>query len=393
MLSRFAPQSFPWVSIADQELWVAEAFNCSQTCSWYGGDKQAAGTASLDEDADVLFASSPDQQSGGEPETFFASDEEASSFGSRNQKKSEDELFYSSDGDERARKRARHAPRQWDSAKFLEKEVCGRALAALLGIGGSTFERIRRGEAACTNDARKPLQKHPTFGFSLRGDTGKVWEEIVMFFYHIYHTSAEVMPTGWHTIKERGAQPLETPFPEDCQNAGANAEELQRLVNSIGRTLNTFATDVDCQMIGPGTFAGPRRCLQHGNRTDLFWEYLAFAESRKVKPASYNTYMRVANSVLGPGLRDGHLRFRKQSEHAQCDYCFQARERIRKAKSKEVKLAEERELVRHRLAQWLDRQCYWAFRSMSQAYFVDLVANGQRLAIFHITSLPMEPLA
>ena len=185
MLSRFAPQSFPWVSIADQELWVAEAFNCSQTCSWYGGDKQASGTASLDEDADVLFASSPDQQSGGEPETFFASDEEASSFGSRNQEKSEDELFYSSDGDERARKRARHAPRQRDSAKFLEKEVCRRALAALLGIGGSTFERIRRGEAAYTNDARKPLQKHPTFGFSSRGDTGKVWEEIVMFFYHI----------------------------------------------------------------------------------------------------------------------------------------------------------------------------------------------------------------
>ena len=54
MLSRFAPQSFPWVSIADQELWVAEAFNCSQTCSWYGGDKQASGSASLDEDADVF---------------------------------------------------------------------------------------------------------------------------------------------------------------------------------------------------------------------------------------------------------------------------------------------------------------------------------------------------
>lgn len=214
-----------------------------------------------------------------------------------------------------------------------------------------------------------------------------MWEEIVMFFFHLYHSAAEVMPTNWLSMQEKGAE-IETPFPEDSPESLNKAEELQRLVNSIGRTLNTFHTDIDCQLIGPGTFAGPRKCLPHGSRTDVFWEYCAFAESRGMQAASYNTFMKVANSIMKPGLRDGHLRFRKPGEHAQCDFCFQARERIREARSADAKLAEERELARHRLSQWQDRQIYWSFRSMSQTFFSDLLAaNGALGSAPNVTTL------
>lgn len=352
---------------------MAQQFNCSQTHTF------ACSEQAVDDVDSSVFCES--ESEGPQSETLRATDDELDDDKKDN---ADGEVFFSSSDESEAypeqpaQKRQRYNQRSNESAKFLGKPVCRRALAALLGIGGSTLQRLRGGESAYTQNARKPLAKHPTFGFAIRGETGKVWEQIVMFFYFLYHSAAEVMPTNWLTIKQAGSKQVETPFPEDDASSENRLEDLQRLVNSIGRTLNTFTTDVECQMIGPGTFAGPRRCLQHGSRTDLFWEYMAFCQSRSIAQASYSTFMKVASSIMKPGLRDKHLMFRKKSEHAQCDFCFNATERIRKARSADLKMAEERELVRHRLAQWQDRQCYWAFRSMSQAYFSNAIVSNDR---------------
>ena len=353
-----------------QEAWATEAFNCTQAYNLGHGLQHDHDVA--DDDGEI-FEESTSQASDGS-RLFFASDDEA-----RLEDLEGENIFYASDAEEEQHEPKKKRPRKTDQASFLGKPVCRRALASLVGLGGSTLEKLRHGEPAFTNNRRKPLAKHPTFGFALRGETNQVWEQIVMFFFHLYHTAAEVMPTNWHTIQEAGRQAFfETPFPEDDAQSVDKSEEMQRLVNAIGRTLNTSMTDVECQMIGPGTFAGPRRCLQHACRTDLYWEYLAYAEARGAHQASYGTFMKVANTIIKPGLRDGHLKFRKPGEHAQCDFCFQARERIRAARSTDAKLAEERELVRHRLSQWQDRQCYWALRSMSQTYFSQLLAADAR---------------
>lgn len=346
---------------------MTQAFNCTEARDW----EKAPGTSN-NEDNELLYESSSND---GDPDVFYASDADC--------RDHESEMFYSSDEEgplpaEPSQKRARYNPRRQDPVLFLGKPVCRRALSSLIAIGGSTLQKLRAGESAYTNNVRKPLQKHPQFGFSLRGDTGMVWEEIVMFFFHLYHSAAEVMPTNWHSIKEAGSQAFETPFPEDDADGVDKSEDLQRLVNAIGRTLNTYLTDVDCQLIGPGTFRGPRRCLQHGCRTDLYWEYVAYAEFRGIKPASLSTFMKVANTIIKPGLRDGHLKFRKAGDHAQCDACFSIRERIRAARTPDAKLAEERELIRHRLSQWQDRQAYWSFRSMSQTFFSQLLASDGR---------------
>ena len=172
----------------------------------------------------------------------------------------------------------------------------------------------------------------------------------------------------------------ETPFPEDNPDAANASEDQLRLLNSITQTINTCTTDVEMSLVGPGTFKGPRRCLQHASRTDLFWDYRVFAESRGYTPASYSTFMRVANTVLKPGIRNGHLKFRKESEHAQCDECFRLQRRVKEARSHDAKSEAQKDLHRHRISQWLDRQVYWSFRSMSQTYFSDILTeNAQSL--------------
>lgn len=348
---------------------MAEAFNCADAYSW-------SGPGEIELQSDILYESGS-----GEGSPFYATDEEPDTEPA-NDDSSDEEILYSSDDSGRVRppqKRARYNTRRSERARFLGQPVCCRALLGLLGVGGSTLQKLRHGEAVFTNKCRRPLPKHPTFGFTLRADVVQVWEHIVMYFYHVYHSSAEVMPTNWYMVKSAGTNQLETPFPEDLPDAVQKAEDLQRLVNSIGRTLNTFSMDIQSQLIGPGTFCGPRRCLQHCTRTDLYWEYRAFCQSRSINEASYSSFMRIANAVMKPGLRDGHLRFRKPGEHAQCDYCFQTRDRMRAAKGEQAKIAIEREPVRHQLAQWQDRQVYWAFRSLSQTFFTDTLANTAEL--------------
>ena len=294
---------------------------------------------------------------------------------------SDDEIFHSSpspsgaQGEDVAppiKVRAR-STRKRDKYEFLGKEVCAAAFARLLGIGSSTLSKIRHGEVAMTNNQRPPLPKHPQFGFTLRGETGQLWEGIVMFLWCLYHSEAEVMPNKY-------AMPgkiLETQFPE--QSSEQDPDAVTRLVMGFNRSLHTKGTDTDMNMMGPGTFIGPVRSLPHSNRTDLHWEYVAFSEARGLPAASYNTFLRVANKILGPKIRDGHLRFRKVNEHGQCDQCYRLKEMIRTATSDAAPKEARMEHHRHVLSQWLDRQVYWSFRSLSQALFSTAMQQGAGL--------------
>lgn len=192
-----------------------------------------------------------------------------------------------------------------------------------------------------------------------------------MFLWFVYQSSAEVLPTNWSTCK--GKLP-ETPFLEDDPDNNLEDERL-RLLNGMARAINTRSTDVEVNLIGPGTFLGPRRSLMHARRADLFWEYRAYCAARSIEPCSYSSFTRVSSKVLRP---DGHLRFRKASEHAQCDQCYNLREKIRTAKNEMAKLEAPKDLQRHHMLPWLDRQIYWSFRSMSQTYFASTLDLNQR---------------
>lgn len=335
-----------------EEAWLGAAFNSADQLL----DLSSAGH---EEDPNLLEVSSESvleetEDEGAGSDFFFASDEEAP-----------------------PRKKPRSqpsCPRRSEPYTLLGKQVCRQAFTILLGVGNSTLAKIRRGVPAFTNNRRPALPKHPMFGFAIRGCESH-WQHIVMFLWHIYHSEAEVLPTNYRLVGEKGLT-QESPFPEDQTDLDADA--VARAVNGFSRTLHTFTTDVDVNMIGPGTFKGAVRSLPHGNRTELFWHYCAYCEMRDLEAASYATFIRVANPILKPGVRNGHLRFRKQNEHGQCDQCFALRKAVSLAKTEASRSSARQDHHRHILSQWLDRQIYWSFRSLSQAFFSSVLHSGLR---------------
>ena len=129
-----------------------------------------------------------------------------------------------------------------------------------------------------------------------------------------------------------------------------------------------------------GHFKGAVKALPHMTRTELYWEYAAFAECRGIATGSYGTFMKAINKVIGPNIRDGHLRFRATNEHGQCDTCFELRKACREAKTEAARREARSRHHMHVLSQWLDRQIYWSFRTLSYNFFSTVLqANGRLL--------------
>lgn len=359
-----------------EETWLAMAMNIPLQSELFDAD---AAVLAIQDDSSggSVFHSSPEA---GSDRCFHSSDSEGI-------QETDEEIFHSSSS-ERPAKRARGEVGH--NYTFLGKTLCAAAFQKLLGVGSSSLSKIRSGQQAFTNRSRPPLPKHPQFGFTLRGEVTARWENIVMFLWCVYHSEAEVMPNRY-TLP--GEKTLETPFPEENER---DPDAVQRLVAGFSRSLQTQGTDVDVHMVGPGTFAGPVRALPHGNRTELYWEYCAFCDARQSEHASYSSFMRVANKILGPNVRQGHLRFRKVNEHGQCDQCYKLRSAIAKAKTEESRKNARKDHHMHILSQWMDRQIYWSFRSLSQQVFATILRQSGRFLwhcqpkdiLFVIVSLP-----
>ena len=159
-----------------------------------------------------------------------------------------------------------YATRRKEEVQFLGRTVCVRACARLLGVGQTTIHNIRSGRGAYTKSAgRRKLPVHPTFGFAMRGDVAEKWPSVVMFPWFVYHSAAECMPTdSLHKLKKPEAI-KEAAFVED-----RDPDLSARHINHFVRTLQTYNSDIEVHLIGPGSFKGERRYLQHGSRTDFF---------------------------------------------------------------------------------------------------------------------------
>ena len=225
---------------------------------------------------------------------------------------------------------------------------------------------------------------------------------MVMYLWLVYHSAAEPMPTDpHHSLQKPTAKSMETPFPESTDGPGADGDEISRRVNAFMTSLHTYNSDIEVHLVGPGTFKGERRDLQQlvmvsedfaGFRTGFsffrgtlyvggsldrgtgrepnFSSNLAHCSATSQVPASYQTFLRVASKVLGPHIRTGHLHFRKAGDHAKCDVCTKLKKQLRLrngvAGGNEAAV---RSYSSHILSQWLDRQIYWSYRTLSQTFF------------------------
>ncbi|CAK9104005.1 unnamed protein product [Durusdinium trenchii] len=201
--------------------------------------------------------------------------------------------FYASDAEEArptagSRKRA-YTDRRTEKIRILGKTVCWKAGARLIGVGQTTLNKLRNGEAIYTQKAKVKAPVHPEFGFAMRGDIAEKWPSIVMFLWLVYHSAAECMPTpnSTHALKPKILQ--EAAFVEDRE-----PDDITRHVNTFMNSLEKYQSDINIHMIGPGTFRGERRYLQHSSRSELYFEYVAYATSiGDDKPASHTTFLRV----------------------------------------------------------------------------------------------------
>ena len=253
----------------------------------------------------------------------------------------------------------KYAKRRTDNAVFLGNDVCIFSFCRLLGIGQSSLQKLRSGERAWTNSERPQQAKHPYLGFALTKGCVK-WASVLAFFCHLYFSCAEVLPKHFEMPRRPATATEEAPFP-------ANSDSSLRFVNEFVRNLHTGAHDPDrVTSIGPGTFGGERRYLQHTTKTELFWEYIAYCNAQSEDAASHSTFFKVASKVIGK--KTGHIGIRKSSEHHQCDTCYRLKKLIRQSTDSKKNVYYQ-QYSEHILRHWLDRQVYWTMRTMSRAYF------------------------
>ena len=280
-------------------------------------------------------------------------------------------------------KRARQ-PRTSAKAEFLKKTVCIKALSRLLGVGSSTLQRLRQGH--CQVYAGRPKRpKHPVFGFCIDSDTATKWKVVVTFLWHIYHSSAECLPTSGR-LQKACQSAEEAAFPETREEE-EDSNFSMRFVTQVMRELHVYSSDLDLLRLGPdsGDLA-PKRYLQHSTRTELYYEFVAFCEASNQQAASFATFLRVANAVMKPGMRGARLAFRKPGDHAQCDRCWELKDAIRRSSNAAERESNHRALVKHVLSQWLDRQQYWQHRSQSHRWFQQYIAMGDKILGWRILS-------
>lgn len=349
----------------NQEAFLTETFNCGQKRLQ---EHQFAIQDACVPEPDFEATDSDCQESADDNEGFLL--------------ESDSGHFYASDAEEArptagSRKRA-YTDRRTEKIRILGKTVCWKAGARLIGVGQTTLNKLRNGEAIYTQKAKVKAPVHPEFGFAMRGDIAEKWPSIVMFLWLVYHSAAECMPTpnSTHALKPKILQ--EAAFVEDRE-----PDDITRHVNTFMNSLEKYQSDINIHMIGPGTFRGERRYLQHSSRSELYFEYVAYATSiGDDKPASHTTFLRVAGKVLGPHERSGLLKFRKPGEHSKCDVCTRLKKAMRVKRGRGLDPADKdsaiREYSTHVLSQWLDRQVYWSMRTLSQNWFRQQAHVGER---------------
>lgn len=142
--------------------------------------------------------------------------------------------------------------------KFLGKEVCQAAHKRLYGIGSGALQKLRQGERPFTmHQGRLEEPKHPTVSTSLvRSSLQRKWPSVLSFFWMLYISCAEVLPTNFIMPTTLVGHLAETVVKSD-------PDFQERYVSAFMRTLESnYATDACLSRMMPFTFI------------DLFASYL-----------------------------------------------------------------------------------------------------------------------
>ena len=147
----------------------------------------------------------------GENDLLLETDSDEAEPGPASDQESVGEILYETDsdcaGEAPLSKRRKYSERKRsEPLKFLDKQVCKHAHARLYGIGAGALQRLREGKSAFSmQQNRLEEPKHKVLGVSLVRDcSNRKWPNVWAFFWLLYMSCAEVMPTKFVMPRQGG---------------------------------------------------------------------------------------------------------------------------------------------------------------------------------------------
>jgi hypothetical protein len=247
---------------------------------------------------------------------------------------------------------------QW---QLCGKRVCFSNFVHLLGTSQNSTRRAIHGAP----DRR-------TSDLSCRPVLSEQSQHVDWFFYELYQSTAEALPEEQcGKVQRKGSVDADILLDESPWSAEEIIEP--------GPLLSEWSPDqpeldhyVALTMASTSHCIGlPVRRLQHGKLSELYWVFMASWECIQSHNASLG---RVPSfSTFSRRWKKWHhvLKFRKSSQHAQCQTCWDLQKEMLGFRGSGVvswtsRLAAARSLKQHYIDQYLDRCIYWSLRFASR---------------------------
>lgn len=236
--------------------------------------------------------------------------------------------------------------------RLCGQDVCKHAFVTISGIGTRTLYNMTKGiDGSLLRESAGPRSRPQC-------------DIVSQFFLELYMSAAEPLP---HEFKVVGGT------VDEC-----NDDEYLDAIDEEWNPERSVPAVISALL---GTETGlPRRFISHNTLTNLYWMFtstfcsgvpeaedevsdddgVAVQASQKIP--SFTTFHYVWKTQWSK-----YLRLRKESQHAECRTCFEARQRLHTAgTSLASKIDIARQWKEHLRAQYLDRSIYWHCRFASR---------------------------
>lgn len=179
------------------------------------------------------------------------------------------------------------------------------------------------------------------------------------YFLELYQSAAEPLPEDAQCaeaqgpeIPGEGADPWAAVPPDAADTWNPDAPNPTAFI-AAALTAGTIDSDTVLGL--------PRRYLPHGTPTDIYWMFVGWCDCHNVVPASYSTFWR------SWAVWKKYLRHKKESQHAQCNTCFELQKTLHSTGSSWAdKVTAGRDLRAHYRHQHQDRRVYYGTRWLSR---------------------------
>ena len=252
-------------------------------------------------------------------------------------------------------------------------QVCFPTFCALLSTGTNTVRRQIQGVPS--------LQRSNIGGDHMPASRKHGQSDAVdWFFQELYHSAAEPLPEDAKcAFNDAGVFLAEQALPnqfEDSFSTAAGAPAIQPSSNPaepLSDSTPTLAWMSAAAMLTVASAASviglAVRYLPHATLADLYAQFTSAWEAHVASSSggfpgmpSFTTFCRRWQKCWRKVMR-----FRKSSQHAQCQTCFELQKHLRTASASwGAKLQAARDLRQHYNDQYMDRCLYWSMRYMSK---------------------------